>query len=298
MFMTRHVTRMAARAAARPARGLSSRAAATAPAGAITTGRTVLIAGGMAAALKFREEIAAGLRLHTAQCEGADTLHYVVGGVVLVGAAAYTMARPIPMAGGAQAVTAKRDDTLDVLGVAVTNSVVELTRLYNDIDVDGDGDITLAEFSVFLEDTMGAPCDPAKLAAIDADADGRVSYAEFIQMWADHSHSLFNAAGGGNNDDGQVPYAGLEKLIPPNVPAATARSLMVEYDGNKDGMLSFPEFFLFINAAAKIQQIEGNKKRAMTPRAKRQAAFKAKRAAALAQAVQAETALNADSDDQ
>lgn len=286
--------------ASRPARGLASQAGTVTARITAPPGRTVFIAGGVAAVavIRFREEIASGLGLRTAECEGSDILPYVVGGVVIVGAAAYTMAGGASLDQAAKPTDQpdRRGEEDDIVSVAVADSVVELTRLYKAIDVDGDGDISLAEFSNFLEDTMGAPCDPAKLAAIDSDLDGRVSYDEFIQMWAGHSHSLFSAAGGDTND-GPVAYADLKRLIPPNVPVATSHQLMMQYDSNNDGKLTFPEFFLVINAAAKVQQIEGMRKRSMTPRAKRQAVYKAKRAAALAQAVQAENALNADRDD-
>lgn len=62
----------------------------------------------------------------------------------------------------------------------------ELTETFHELDGNGDGQITSAEFRVAMRD-RGEEITDEEIASIfadaDADADGRISLAEFTAAW-------------------------------------------------------------------------------------------------------------------
>lgn len=231
---------------------------------------------GAYATYQHKEALAGILYPRVARCEDGDCPHLLIGTGCLA-ALALAYYHTSGTSGTTSTVEKPAQNHSDRVTAAILGSEAELKRLYKGFDVDGDGTITLKEFAFFLEDIMGSPATPEELRVIDANGDGLVSYDEFIKHWAYHCDVMYTAAD--TDGDGFVSFDELRPLVPPNVPADKAESLMTKYDPDGDRKLHFPEFFLMLNEQAKFQHAEGKKKRAMTPRARRMAERKAAHAA-------------------
>ena len=139
--------------------------------------------------------------------------------------------------------------------------------VFNEIDADGDGDLSTTEIERFVVDKFGSDGGPARAPQIvDSDFDGKFTYIEFVFC----EINIFTAL----DENGDAKLSLDELTAFPSFFKIHAESLVQDFDADRDGFLHWSEMhklfptFLEIdaNSDAKLSKKELEMYLAVRPR--------------------------------
>jgi len=144
---------------------------------------------------------------------------------------------------------------------------VELRNQFLALDLDETGTISLKEFCSVLEDNYHIDSKEAQhlFENLDTDGDAEISYSEFLAAaMCDHvrmhddlllkTWRRFDAAG-----DGGITVENLRSVLGDSFEGAAVKDLLQEADMNRDGVVVYEEFIAFLG------QEETDEEDALTP---------------------------------
>jgi len=168
----------------------------------------------------------------------------------------------------------------DVIKKHVDTKLVDnVSAIFEEVDENGDGNISQAEMENFLIKSGFPNCqvaDKAKeiMETVDTDGDGNVNVKEFEQAWAGFQLSkdeklvaaLFNVFDA--NGDGVICKTELKAILGDDSTTGCIKDLFGFFDANGDGDVNYKEFAKTLEKIGLIEKQSNKKECHMTTKAK------------------------------
>ena len=133
------------------------------------------------------------------------------------------------------------------------NEIKEIKEIFQSIDTDNDGKITLEEMKkVISKGDINIKFDEDIFKKIDTDNSGNIEYTEFISASIDkniymNEQKLKNAFNLFDTDkNGKISKKEIERVLKMGVDAKEIDAIMAKHDTNKDGEIDFKEFMVMM----------------------------------------------------